>query len=103
MTSSLVTSCQALGVSPALVRMSSCLKCTQLVGDSAQSGPLRDSLTVGLSCCSAPSNLGTVWVEHSRPLLSALNSLQGVHVMLVDSEDTILKDVDIPVTVNNTE
>ena len=61
------------------------------------SGPLRDSLTVGLS------NLGTVWVEHSRPLLSALNSLQGVHVMLVDSEDTILKDVDIPVTVNKTE
>ena len=67
------------------------------------SGPLRDSLTGGLSCCSAPSNLGTVWVEHSRPLLSAINSLHGVHVMLVDSEDTILKDVDIPVTVNKTE
>ena len=44
-----------------------------------------------------------MWVEHSRPLLSAINSLHGVHVMLVDSEDTILKDVDIPVTVNKTE
>ena len=67
------------------------------------SGPQRDPLTVGLSCCSAPSNLGTVWVENSRPLLSAINSLHGVHVMLVDSEDTILKDVHNPVTVNKTK
>ena len=36
MTSSVLTLCQALGVSPALARVSSCLKCTQLVGDSAQ-------------------------------------------------------------------
>ena len=32
---------------------------------------------VGVSCCPAPANLGTVWVQHSRPLLSALNSLHG--------------------------
>ena len=89
----------------------------QLVGDSSQCaasgssgqpmtsmpGPLRDSLIVGLSCCPAPSNLGTVWVEHSRPLLSAINSLHGVHVMLVDSENDILKNVNIPVSVNKTE
>ena len=36
MTSSVLTLCQTLGVSPALARVSSCLKCTQLVGDSAQ-------------------------------------------------------------------
>ena len=64
----------------------------QMVGDSAQcrgqpdpaaaappspaTAPA-DSLTVGVSCCPAPANLGTVWVEHSRPLLSALNSLHG--------------------------
>ena len=64
----------------------------QMVGDSAQcrgqpdpaaavppspaTAPA-DSLTVGVSCCPAPANLGTVWVQHSRPLLSALNSLHG--------------------------
>jgi len=42
-------------------------------------------------------------VAHSRPLLSALNSLFGVHIILVDEKGTTLKNVDTSVMVNKTE
>ena len=87
----------------------------QLVGDSGQCadndthpdnsgsrGP-EDSMTVGLSCCLSPPNLGTVWVAHSRPLLSALNSLHGVHAMLVDNTGNTLHNTKPKVTLNNTQ
>merc|ERR1719397_1293195 len=54
---------------------------SQLVGDSSQcaeagagggeAGAEGDSLTVGVSCCPRPANLATIWVAHSRPVLSA--------------------------------
>ena len=87
----------------------------QLVGDSSQcieasSGvaaanggqTMGQQLTVGLSCCHVPANLGTVWSAHSRPLLSALNSLHGLHAMLVDKTGAVLQNVEIDVRVNKT-
>ena len=91
---------------------------TQLVGDSSQcsepgdvaggevgdeAGDGGDSLTVGVSCCSRPSHLGTVWAAHSRPVLSALNSLHGLHAMLVDKAGEVLTDQDLKVSINKTE
>ena len=45
----------------------------------------RDGLQVGLSCCDKPASLGTIWAAHSRAVLTAISSLQGVHGELVDS------------------
>jgi len=87
---------------------------SQLVGDSSQckdqtsypdsrAGSLSDMLTVGLSCCHTPANLGNIWIAHARPLLSALNSLFGVHIILVDETGKTLKNIDTDVTINKTE
>ena len=69
----------------------------------SRAGSLSDMLTVGLSCCHTPANLGNIWIAHARPLLSALNSLFGVHIILVDETGKTLKNIDTDVTINNTE
>ena len=84
---------------------------SQLVGDSSrcEAGAAgeavaeAESLTVGVSCCTKPSNLGTVWTAHSKPVLSALNSLHGLHGMIVDKEGTVVTDLDLKVAINKTE
>ena len=87
---------------------------SQLVGDSSQcsdgaeagakAGSLTDtdSLTVGVSCCARPANLGTVWVAHSRPVLSALNTLHGLHGLLVDQAGEVVTQQDLQVSINKT-
>ena len=59
-------------------------------------------MTVGVSCCERPANLGTVWVAHSRPVLSALNTLHGLHGLLVDQTGAAVTGRDLEVTINKT-
>jgi len=73
-----------------------------LVGDTSQcqSGQTVDDgatvpgnsagLIVGLSCCDKPAALGSIWAAHSRAVLTAINSLEGVHGELVDSSGDIV-------------
>ena len=87
---------------------------SQLVGDSSQCDGVgagdvseaageADSLTVGVSCCARPANLATVWVAHSSPVLSALNSLHGLHAVLVDKAGVVVTNQELKVSINKTE
>ena len=87
---------------------------SQLVGDSSQCDGVgagdvseaageADSLTVGVSCCARPANLATVWVAHSSPVLSALNSLHGLHAVLVDKAGVVVTKQELKVSINKTE
>ena len=49
-----------------------------------------------------PANLGTVWSAHSKPMLSALNSLHGLHGMLVDKTGSTVRDSQVSVSINKT-
>ena len=57
---------------------------------------------MGVSCCQKPANLGTVWVAHSRPVLSALNTLHGLHGLLVDQTGAVVSQQDLEVSINKT-
>merc|ERR1719474_172765 len=50
-------------------------------------------LEIGLSCCDNPAAVGSLWAAHSKAILTALSSIEGVHGELVDSEGTIVTGV----------
>jgi len=62
-----------------------------------------DRLVVGLSCCDKPVSLGAIWAAHSRAALTAISSLEGMHVELVDDNgETVVGSADL-FSVNRTE
>ena len=81
---------------------SKCIEASSGVAKASGGQTMGQQMTVGLSCCHVPDNLGMVWSAHSRPLLSALNSLHGLHAMLVDKTGAVLQNVEIDVSVNKT-
>lgn len=85
-----------------LVGDSQCTEASSGVTEASGGKTMGQQLTVGLSCCHVPANLGTVWSAHLSPL-SALNSLHDLHAMLVDKTGAVLHNVEIDVKVNKTE
>jgi len=61
------------------------------------------SLVVGLSCCEKPATLGAIWAAHSVASLSAMSSLEGIHIELVDKDGANVIDVHDDFKVNNTK
>jgi len=60
-------------------------------------------LEIGLSCCDNPAAVGSLWAAHSKAILTALSSIEGVHGELVDSEGTIVTGVsDNSIFINET-
>jgi len=62
-----------------------------------------DHLLIGVSCCDKPASLGSIWAAHSRAVLTAISSLQGVHGELVDSMDQVVVGSSDKLMVNQTE
>jgi len=60
----------------------------------------RPEISVGLSCCGAPSGLGSLWDSHKKAIVDTLASLQGLHGHVLDENGHLIDYSTVLLSIN---